>query len=1556
MRGCESSKTERMSPWVERKSREPSAIAATPSDVGSALPKRTIHSGREGIHNPPPINLTDILRKSPTVKKESGHSPGEPQCRSRNPVKTTSHMDLSPMVTYAGENGDRELRLAARENGNNTIFSDDSMSKMMSQDDSSIENSFVHDVPNQPEVVRWLERMGPGVECPSISVLAGSSMGCKPVTSYGVKSANDRLSSMDMISDASYTAPRPLPKKPERTSFDDNDVTPVASRTDLLPASCHSTTRAHDGSYDDYIVSSIGDVASSNDSGMLDDYSRDQCFDVPASSQDDIACIGASNYGHWEEHATDRRDVSLDTFVGIDSHSSATAKQPVISSGECQKFDELLLTGALTELTEITNKLTHNKNGVRHNSPASSTASHAIQQYPIATSSERFQEECDLADLAMPMQEEYDQHTDKPDCRAVEPLQRVRDPGEIPQNRGYKRDIPTFKSTYSNRTIGQGHSRGVVKQYAPATKRLGPNIGGIVSSKACTILTPHGQQETSEEDIGRRRGRKQCVPMKGLQQESNRRYYTKQETGCLRPKLDQARSYFDTGPWWSSTHTNRDYAEKRDGAHVDVPNGYSYKTNQVNHTYPKTTRNGSHVDKTRGRPNTDDRQHDTAGQFEDIEKLRKIRSAKLTQRHEPLHRSHRLPLTRSRGTVNEQRSDILLDMDQRINSFGERQRLETPMRRSKSHIGRYVDGRDPHLRYEDIDNRRPGWSKKMLHQFDVSSGEEVPTIGDKRRPGLVSDRRRSRPASGGVVTMERDDRFFTDESLVERSRHCDQTVLAMPGEMKRFAAGDARGRYLATSLRDENGEADAGMLANNNTESPCTGADKGTRTLGANRRKCMVADRKADTRNARKEKHCAIVVKRKDAGIIAGKIQCTTDHSQRHAITAITHQADTVTDRQRHNDTFHTKKYRVNSFIPRPAKSDDTYVKVSGATVQSCLPICNRKVTNDGSVKIKHDHLYSVDGCQTLNNTGKAHRPISSAAQDLVRVATDGRNTRTNLGRESRKEACSLGADERKSATTDAKRQAVVSRTTEPPKSESKVHDRENAIQRGDCISNAQSADALKMPMLSNVRGFEKRSGVSRERYMPGTRRIHFSRDTLQGSVPGSGCVSQKDIGAQSSCSSQRRSLTAGCKTRFAKMLAERTPISHRPVGKQSAKRTMTVTSGRLHRTRVSVGRPSSRDIESKNGPTFAPTQSRPRNKPSITSNTSGSNTYRKSAGDTTNGTRSDEVGDKMSTNNSSRHVVYKCDETSDEISDSDVATISVRRRQGHSRTKSGIPVRMNARRIPSTFPYDSSRSMSDHNRPSDCHQSDAIRCRSRSGSLNPTPKNSDGDSVIMPTENCRLPSRRTGNNSHATPRYQHRVDDIKSLPRIARTQEVASACHVNLAPNRPIRYDTSIHPQTHTNTRVHLQQNTQESAHNVMHGHIKIIIQNLNDIYLNNMDNIHQRNIHLIISINVVPETPDDNSMVAFARATKIQHQIELVLPPFTIYHQGIFHSVRRNPSLNCLNRRRSLAILGHAGPRWRIRLSLHLVLGLPCRLVHSRGVHSVTLFVHLLSLNRAM
>ena len=44
-----------------------------------------------------------------------------------------------------------------------------------------------------------------------------------------------------------------------------------------------------------------------------------------------------------------------------------------------------------------------------------------------------------------------------------------------------------------------------------------------------------------------------------------------------------------------------------------------------------------------------------------------------------------------------------------------------------------------------------------------------------------------------------------------------------------------------------------------------------------------------------------------------------------------------------------------------------------------------------------------------------------------------------------------------------------------------------------------------------------------------------------------------------------------------------------------------------------------------------------------------------------------------------------------------------------------------------------------------------------------------------------------------------------------------------------------------------------------------------------------------------------------------------------------------------------------GQAGPSWQMRLSHHLVLGLPCRLVHSRGVQSVTLIVQLFCFHRA-
>ena len=65
-----------------------------------------------------------------------------------------------------------------------------------------------------------------------------------------------------------------------------------------------------------------------------------------------------------------------------------------------------------------------------------------------------------------------------------------------------------------------------------------------------------------------------------------------------------------------------------------------------------------------------------------------------------------------------------------------------------------------------------------------------------------------------------------------------------------------------------------------------------------------------------------------------------------------------------------------------------------------------------------------------------------------------------------------------------------------------------------------------------------------------------------------------------------------------------------------------------------------------------------------------------------------------------------------------------------------------------------------------------------------------------------------------------------------------------------------------------------------------------------------------------------------------------------FTIYHQGLFHSVRRNQSLNCLHRRRSLAGDSSGNSRSsRTQMADKAVspscLGLPCRPVHSRGVH---------------
>ena len=68
-------------------------------------------------------------------------------------------------------------------------------------------------------------------------------------------------------------------------------------------------------------------------------------------------------------------------------------------------------------------------------------------------------------------------------------------------------------------------------------------------------------------------------------------------------------------------------------------------------------------------------------------------------------------------------------------------------------------------------------------------------------------------------------------------------------------------------------------------------------------------------------------------------------------------------------------------------------------------------------------------------------------------------------------------------------------------------------------------------------------------------------------------------------------------------------------------------------------------------------------------------------------------------------------------------------------------------------------------------------------------------------------------------------------------------------------------------------------------------------------------------------------------------------------------FISLRKEESLPELSPQTPVS--GYSWPR-RTQVAdkavLHFVLGLPCRLVHSRGVHSFALFVHLLSLNGSM
>ena len=63
------------------------------------------------------------------------------------------------------------------------------------------------------------------------------------------------------------------------------------------------------------------------------------------------------------------------------------------------------------------------------------------------------------------------------------------------------------------------------------------------------------------------------------------------------------------------------------------------------------------------------------------------------------------------------------------------------------------------------------------------------------------------------------------------------------------------------------------------------------------------------------------------------------------------------------------------------------------------------------------------------------------------------------------------------------------------------------------------------------------------------------------------------------------------------------------------------------------------------------------------------------------------------------------------------------------------------------------------------------------------------------------------------------------------------------------------------------------------------------------------------------------------------------------TIYHLPPgFLSLRKEKPLTELSPQTPVGYSWPQGPRWRMRLSLHLVFGLPCRCVHSLGVHPVT------------
>ena len=168
-----------------------------------------------------------------------------------------------------------------------------------------------------------------------------------------------------------------------------------------------------------------------------------------------------------------------------------------MSFDEVSNLDYCLLSGALIELTYFTDTLMNLGNGDKHDHAEPTTATHGSQTCSGCT----------------------------PTVHQRQTSQQLKHPAKLPQTGGYNSAIPRLKSLHS------GHIRGTFKKKSPETKRLYPNMGGFVSSKARIIVTPSGRQQTSGEDIGRRCGCKQNMSARIIVTPRGRQQISEEDIG-----------------------------------------------------------------------------------------------------------------------------------------------------------------------------------------------------------------------------------------------------------------------------------------------------------------------------------------------------------------------------------------------------------------------------------------------------------------------------------------------------------------------------------------------------------------------------------------------------------------------------------------------------------------------------------------------------------------------------------------------------------------------------------------------------------------------------------------------------------------------------------------------------------------------------------------------------------------------------------------------------------------------------------------------------------------